>query len=731
MPMAPAFAVMMTGETAWALGAALEPIVVELPIKRLCLDFRVLGTLIAVLGLLAFVFRYSGLFQWVKKRQFALICAPAVPLIVMVWTDPWHNLFFSRFSIATIGGHAIAVRSLGPGFWAVFAYCYILAAVSSVLLVRAALRSRGVHRAQAVVMLFGLLLPWTVDFLDIVKVLPYVPVDLVSPTFALTGLTFLPAVYRFHLLELPPVAWAAVVKRMDDPVAVIDLRGRIVEVNPAAERLIGRKSHEVVGVFASEAFGNLSELATRLNCVPAIEQSFVSDRTSLARARSFDSRISPLGEDHRPSGWVLVLRDITDIKRAEEERIVFLHRAEEERVLMLREQAARAEAEAAGQAKDRFLATLSHELRTPLTPILATVSAMLDDPLTPEALRSVLEMIRRNVTLEARLIDDLLDLTRIRGGKLHLEREVIDAHQTVHHVIEICRKDLRSARLKLVLELAAQEHYVDADPARLQQVIWNLLKNAIKFTPAGGTVTVRSRDANVSPQETTSSSLILDVIDTGIGIDPAVLPRIFDLFDKGSHSPRRQSTGLGLGLLISRSIVEQHDGRLRAASIGKGRGAVFTVELPTVCAPTVNVEADLIRSEIKVGSRSPLTILLVEDNADTLNYLNKLLVLRGYHVHTATTLDSARRVAREVDFDVLISDIELPDGTGLELMWTLRGSRAVAGIALSGFGSSEDVRQSLAAGFAEHLIKPVDFRRLEQAIRKVSSGSPLESTLKS
>ena len=232
----------------------------------------------------------------------------------MVWSDPWHNLFFREFSNATVGGHVIAVRSLGPGFWAIFAYCYALAAVSSVLLAQAAIRSAGVYRAQAVVMLFALLLPWTVDFLDMIKVLPYIPVDLVSPTFAMTGLTFLPALYRFHLLDLPPVAWAAVVRRMDDPVAVIDPRGRLVELNPAAEQLVGRKTHELAGVVASEAFGNWSELAQRLDHVSEIEQSFQLARSNLARASSFDSRISPLGDDVCPSGWVLVLRDITDLK---------------------------------------------------------------------------------------------------------------------------------------------------------------------------------------------------------------------------------------------------------------------------------------------------------------------------------------------------------------------------------------------------------------------------------
>jgi nitrogen-specific signal transduction histidine kinase/ActR/RegA family two-component response regulator len=393
---------------------------------------------------------------------------------------------------------------------------------------------------------------------------------------------------------------------------------------------------------------------------------------------------------------------------------------------MLRERAARAEAEAANRAKDRFLATLSHELRTPLTPILATATAMLDDPTTPVAFRSVLEMIRRNVALEARLIDDLLDLTRIRRGMLHLQREVLDGHQLIHQVVEICRADLRAARLELALDLAARQPQVDADPARLQQVFWNLIKNAIKFTPLGGTVTVRSRDGPGLPPGMTSTAVIFEVSDTGLGIEPDLLPRIFDLFQQGERSAASRSGGLGLGLTISRSIVEQHGGRLTAASSGKGLGATFTIEMPTAGSmPAPAPPAGPLIPTVAIPDRA-LTILLIEDNADTLNYLSQMLTLRGHAVHTAASLASAIRLASEVAFDVLVSDIELPDGSGLELMGTLRSSRAVPGIALSGFGSSEDLELSRSAGFAEHLTKPVVFRRLEEAIQQVTASSRAE-----
>jgi len=720
MPMAPAFATMMAGETAWALGAALEPIVVELPIKCLCIDLRILGTVTAILGLSAFVFRYTGLFRWLKTYRFAAICTPAIPLIVLAWTDPLHHLYWAQLSNEPIGGPMIAIRSFGPGFWAIFVYCYALVAVSTILLAQAVIRSTGVYQAQAAVMLFGVLLPWAVDIMDMLRVIPFIPVDLVSPTFALTGLTFLPALFRFHLLDLPPVAWAVVIKAMDDPVVVIDSWGRIVELNPAGERLIGRKSHEVAGVEAARAFSRWPALADGLPRVEGHEAFSELGEPDPDLTFSFDPRISPLGDDVHSSGWVLVLRDISGLKRAEEER-----------VRTLSERAARAEAEAANRAKDRLLANLSHELRTPLTPILATVTAMLEDPAASVELRAVLEMIRRNVSLEARLIDDLLDRTRIRSGKLHLEREVIDAHDLVHHVVEICREDLRSAGLQLALDLAARLRNVDADPARLQQVLWNLIKNAIKFTPPEGIVTVRSRNADGSPKGTAGTSLIIEVSDTGVGIEPDVLPRIFDIVEQEGLSSSRRGGGLGLGLLISRSIVEQHGGQLTAASGGKNLGATFAVAMPSIVAPPIEDLPDLPHTpNIDIPHRS-LAILLVEDNADTLHYLSKMLTLRGNNVQTASSLDLALQVASQVDFDLLISDIELPDGSGLELMWKLRSNRAVSGIALSGFGSSEDIELSRSAGFTEHLTKPVDFRRLEKAIQQVAARSRVEGLVKS
>jgi PAS domain S-box-containing protein len=732
LPLAPAFAVMMTGEAVWALAEALEVVCAGLTAKSLCYDLRIAGTATAVLGLLALALRYTGSLRWLDWRRFGVICAPAVFLVVLAWTDPWHHLYWAQVGNQTVGGVQVAERQLGAGAYAAVAYAYVIAAFCLFLLGQAALTTGGVYRSQAMIMFFGVLVPLVIDLVDWWPVFSFLQGDVVSLSFVLTGLVFLPGLLRFRLLDLTPVAWAVVVKGMNDPVVAIDPDGHIVELNAAAARLAGRKAQVLLGADAATAFAHWPALAEQLKDITREgEAGFELDGP--AGDAAYDAEISRLGQGSAPCGWVLVMRDITEHKRAAEERL-----------RTLREQAARAQAEAASRAKDRFLATVSHELRTPLTPVLATVSALVDDPETPESIRPVLEMIRRNVTLEARLIDDLLDLARIGRGALQLQRETTDAHQLINHVTEMCRSDFACSGLELKVDLAAARHHVDADPIRLQQVLWNLIKNAIKFTPAGGRITIRSHNhgrAEDGQPDTTgpnaaSPPLSIEVIDTGIGIEPHIMPRIFDIRADGVDSATQPHGGLGIGLTITRSIVEQHGGHLSAASSGKGQGATLTLEMRSLAPPVADgpkpTSAERTSNEASAcaGDSERLRILLVDDNADTLKSLTKLLAMRGLDVVPADCQAAALALASDGEFDVLVSDIELPDGNGLELLARLRDHRPLAGIALSGFGASEDIKLSLAAGFALHLVKPVDFRRLERAIRQVAASARAATAVK-
>ncbi|MEA2600281.1 MAG: hypothetical protein QOF89_1273 [Acidobacteriota bacterium] len=364
-------------------------------------------------------------------------------------------------------------------------------------------------------------------------------------------------------------------------------------------------------------------------------------------------------------------------------------------------------AEAASRAKDRFLAALSHELRTPLTPVLLRVAALAGSPELPRPLRDDLRMIQRNVELEAKLIDDLLDLTRITRGKLSLHFEVVEIHEVLEHVVEICLEEAQAKRLEIDIAAAAIEPHVWADPGRLRQVLWNLVKNAVKFTPAGGRIQVRT--GNPEP-----GKIRIEVVDPGIGIEPEVLPHLFNAFEQGDATVTRSFGGLGLGLAISKALVDQHNGTLTGMSSGRGHGATFTVTLATVAPP----RPEEIVAAAGIGAARSLRLLLVEDHEPTLEVMAALLEMAGHDVNTAPDLRSARALAASHEFDLVVSDLGLPDGTGFDLMRELRDLYGLKGIAVSGYGMEEDLRRSREAGFLEHLVKPVDVEKLKAALAR-------------
>ena len=387
-----------------------------------------------------------------------------------------------------------------------------------------------------------------------------------------------------------------------------------------------------------------------------------------------------------------------------------IKRQGEERESLIREQAiaehARLEAERASEAKDRFLAMLSHELRTPLTPVLASVFTLEREKDLPETMQESLQLIRRNVELEARLIDDLLDLTRISKGKVQLNFEVVDAHTLLRNALEICQSEIEQKKLEVRTDFAAKKVYLQADPARLQQIFWNLIKNAVKFTANRGQLAVRTSNNG-------NGQFSVEIEDSGCGIDPEVLPTIFHAFEQAG---RTQLGGLGLGLAISKALVEAHNGRIDAESPGRNLGSKFTARFQT-CDTEVVPESTY--APPSVSQRRSVRILLVEDHEDTNRSLTRMLRRRGYEVHAAPDVRSALDIAKNTPFDVLVSDIGLPDGNGHDLLRTLRAQREVFGIALSGYGMEEDIRRSGEAGFSHHLVKPVDINKLDSIIQAV------------
>ncbi len=377
---------------------------------------------------------------------------------------------------------------------------------------------------------------------------------------------------------------------------------------------------------------------------------------------------------------------------------------------------AKEHAEAASRAKDDFLAALSHELRTPLTPVLMTASSLEGDTSLSSEVREQLSMMRRNIELEARLIDDLLDLTRISRGMLTIAPVVTDVHELLSHTAEIVLSDRLGKEVSIVFKQEAVRHHVLADPTRLQQVFWNLIKNAIKFTPAGGSIIVTTRND-------AQCRIILSVEDTGVGISTEALPRIFKAFEQGDASGQHRYGGLGLGLAISRAIMEAHGGTISVESEGRDCGAIFTVALASVDAPA----APSHDSATVSGSVRTLRLLIVEDHETTRTVLAQLLARRGHQVTTAGTVQDALSAYAAGQFDAVISDLGLPDGSGLDLMREIQRQRPVPAIALSGYGMEDDVRRTQEAGFFAHLVKPVNIDQLRQLIDQIAPNAKPES----
>ena len=398
----------------------------------------------------------------------------------------------------------------------------------------------------------------------------------------------------------------------------------------------------------------------------------------------------------------------TAIYKAQTERLLDSQRLEMERLFR--------DAHEANARKDQFLAALSHELRTPLTPVLAAITATDVKTSSPDQLADVFGMIRRNIELEARLIDDMLDLTRISRGKLEVSLRSLDVHSVIEHAVHACEEERAAKDITLDWQLNAANPFIKGDAARLQQIIWNLLKNALKFTPKNGTVTIRT--------ENTPDGLAIEIADTGIGLAPGMAEKIFDAFEQGNSEITRRFGGLGLGLAISKALVEAHGGEIRAENNHDGAaGARFIISLPDSGPHHPAAE----KAPVKEREDAPqngrkLTVLLIEDHADSAYFLKMMLENIGYHVLLATDLKSALEIFKAEAVDLIVSDLGLPDGRSTDLMKSIARIRPTPAIALSGYGMESDVLDSLESGFALHLTKPIDFEKLADALKSLEAS---------
>lgn len=481
-------------------------------------------------------------------------------------------------------------------------------------------------------------------------------------------------------------------------VILLDTDGTIRDWNQAASLIFGYVRAEMIGQHisalhtpedrAADVVGADFKAATAHGSV-VVERWLV--RSDGTRLRAEGALTVLRDEDGEVSGFCQLLRDVTTTF----ESAAALLQAKEE-------------AERANRAKDRFLAVLSHELRTPLLPIAAAAQTLQKNVAVPPELAELLPMIRRNVLLEARLIEDLLDLTAISAGKLSLRRAPVDMRKIIDVVVEMVQETVDEKQIDLAVHWNAGRGVVDGDAARLQQVLWNLVRNAVKFTPAGGHIRIEVANEG--------TRLRLCCIDDGIGIEASALPLIFSAFEQASVDIARQFGGLGLGLAIAQGLVLEHGGDLSVSSEGLGRGATFTLRLDTVDAPDAVATPPDVPAPDSISAR-PVRMLLVEDNEDAACAMMMSLEFMGYEVTHAANLRAAMAAGEREAFDVVVTDLGLPDGSGLDLGPALSARAPL--IALSGFGSAEDVARSMAAGFAAHLVKPTDPDDVHATVGKI------------
>jgi PAS domain S-box-containing protein len=390
--------------------------------------------------------------------------------------------------------------------------------------------------------------------------------------------------------------------------------------------------------------------------------------------------------------------------------------------LYRRAERARVDAEEANRAKDEFLAVLSHELRTPLTSMLGWLRLLRTGQLGPDKVAQALEVVERNTRTQAQLINDLLDVSRIITGKLQLDLYPVDLAPIMEEAVESVRRDAEAKGVGLELTMGAGAGPVLGDPLRLGQIVGNVIANAVKFTSTGGHVRASlARDAD---------AVVITIVDTGIGIEPALLAHIFDRFRQADSTITRRHGGLGLGLAIARHLAELHGGNVKAESAGAGRGSTFTIRLPLASAggrlgqgePVAAAMAGSGGGTLLAGVR----VLLVEDHRDTAELLRAVLGSQGAGVHVAESLAEALAMLSEANFDVLVSDIGMPDGNGYELVERLRereratGREPLPAVAVTAFAGGEDRERALAAGFYDYAAKPIEPAALINTIARAS-----------
>ncbi|HEX9373436.1 MAG TPA: histidine kinase N-terminal 7TM domain-containing protein [Roseiflexaceae bacterium] len=577
-PGAIAFVVMMLAVAEWTLGYTLELGSADQPSIVFWARAEYLGIVVGPVAALVLAIEYTGREQWLTRRRLALLAVVPLITLLLVWTNDFHGLIWSEIRIDRSAAFAMLDVSYGPWFVVHALYSYLAMLLGIVLVVLAFIYSSRPYRGQAAVLALSAIVPLAGNLLYLTKQSPFPHLDLTPFAFTLAGLLWAWGLFRYHLLDVVPVARDAVIESMGDAVIVLDAQSRIVDINPAAQRIVGRTAGQAIGQPAGQVLSDRHDLVERYR--DAIE---VQDEIALGDQPQcfYDLRISPLySRPGRLAGRLIVLRDITDRKSAE----VALYRAKEDAL-------------AASRAKSTFLANMSHELRTPLTSILG-YSELLQVVAESQGYKELLpdlEHIRVAGGHLLALISDILDLSKIEAGKLDLYLETFDLPALVEYVASTVRPLVERNHNTLDVRCAADLGSMHADMTRVQQVLFNLLSNAAKFTHEGSITIAVTREAGW---------FRFEVADTGIGMTPDQMQGLFTEFVQADASTTRKYGGTGLGLALSQRFCQMMGGDIDITS-RVGVGSTFSVRLPVTVAGAAGGPREMRAGDQRMARAAP------------------------------------------------------------------------------------------------------------------------------
>lgn len=694
-------AVLMLCVSEWTLMQLCIEISTTLPAKLFFTNFKFIGIVFVPIAWLVLSLRYTHRKKYISLRNILLLCIiPSLSLLVL-YTNYYHELFMHSIRLIRRGDVMTMVSGEGIWFWLHTAYSYSLIALATVLLILECFKQAAVYRKQTLILIIGAFIPFIGNFLSVFRVIHFTYEDITPLTLLLTGLLFFWALFRHKLLDLVPIARDVIIENMRDAIIVMDNRNRIIDINPAAAALLDSNSASVLGQPAASVFTRWQDLMDKYRDTMALQEKITISIHGTQRC--LDVQILPVFDARKVIlGRLLVLRDITDLQNAIEELKI-----------------SRGAAEAASKAKSQFLATMSHEIRTPMNAVIG-LSGLLAATDLDESQAEYVQLIQTSASSLMAIINDILDFSKIEAGKLSLDHTRFSLRELVAQTVKPFSLEAAGKGLDLLTTIQEDiPSIVGGDPARLKQILVNLIGNALKFTAKGQIEIIVEK----LPGHTSPVNLRFSVLDTGIGIPPEKMSHLFERFHQLDNTTTRKYGGTGLGLSIVKSLVELMGGTLDVKS-KPGVGSRFSVTLPFSLHETgceSGVEAA--EAHTAASAASSYRVLLAEDNKTNQLLMTTLLKKLGYSTDIARNGAEALKMLEANKYDLILMDVQMPEMDGFEATGEIRRLESGTGkhipiIALTANAMSGDREQCLSASMDDYLSKPVNSRDLHKVLGK-------------